>query len=153
MDNLKVFRGTYVNTIDSKGRVNIPSHYRQILADENSIVITNYITEGARCLEAYTLKQWEAFESRLRAKSRFDSKVRALEHYYFARAAVCNLDSSGRINIPQNLRAYASLEKEILFCASFQGFRIWDKRIADMVFEDAQAQLLENPELFRGIDV
>ena len=153
MENLTVFRGTYVNTIDSKGRVNIPSTYRQVLNQQNSIVVTNYVTEGARCLEAYTLSEWEVFEDRLRSKSRFDPKIRALEHYYFSRAAVCNLDSSGRINIPQNLRTYASLEKEILFCSSFNGFRIWDKRIADMVFENAEAQLLENPELFRNVDV
>ena len=153
MENLTVFRGTYVNTIDSKGRVNIPSTYRQVLNQQNSIVVTNYVTEGARCLEAYTLSEWEVFENRLRSKSRFDPKIRALEHYYFSRASVCNLDSSGRINIPQNLRAYASLEKEILFCASFNGFRIWDKRIADLVFENAEAQLLENPELFRNVDV
>ena len=167
-EQLSVFRGTYINTIDSKGRVNIPSTYRQVLSEQilrtkasskgrekqqNSIVVTNYITEGARCLEAYTLSEWEVFENRLRSKSRFDPKIRALEHYYFSRAAVCNLDSNGRINIPQNLRAYASLEKEILFCASFNGFRIWDKRIADMVFENAEAQLLENPELFRNVDV
>ena len=153
MDDTIVFRGTYVNTVDSKGRVSIPSSYRSILSEQNSIVITNYITEGARCLEAYTLAEWEVFEKRLRSKSRFDSKIRALEHYYFSRAAVCNLDSSGRINIPQNLRTYASLEKEVLFCASFNGFRIWNKRIAEMVFENAEAQLLDNPELFRDVDV
>lgn len=153
MTNTIVFRGTYINTIDSKGRVNIPSSYRQVLAEQNSIVITNYITEGARCLEAYTIKEWEAFENKLRSKSRFDPKIRALEHYYFSRAAVCNLDSNGRVNIPQNLRVYASLEKEVLFCASFNGFRVWDKRIAEMVFENAETQLLDDPELFRNVDV
>ena len=153
MHDSEMFRGTYFNTIDSKGRVNIPSQFRQVLGTQNSIVITNYITEGARCLEAYTLEEWQNFENKLRSKSRFDPKVKVLEHYYFSRAATCSLDSIGRINIPQNLRAYASLEKEVLFCASFQGFRIWDKRVGELVFKDAETQLLENPDLFRDVDV
>ena len=150
-----IFRGTFSHSIDEKGRVNVPAPFRLALEQlsENTLILTNFITEGSRCLEAYTTAEWQRFEDKLRKKSRFDEKVRALEHYYFSRAANCQLDSSGRINIPQNLRIYAGIEKEVVFSASFQGFRIWDKRVADLVFQQAETQLLENPNLFRDVDV
>jgi len=130
------FRGSFTHAVDEKGRVSIPSQFRALLqsSSRESLVITNFITEGARCLEVYTLTQWKLFEERFQKKSRFDPKVRALEHFYFARAAVCKLDSNGRINIPNHLLSYAGIGKEVEFTASFQGFRIWDKRIADHVF-------------------
>lgn len=154
-DSKVIFRGTFSHSIDEKGRVSVPAQFRLILEEmgENTLIVTNYITEGSRCLEAYTTAEWQKFEQKLRKRSRFDHKVRALEHYYFSRAATCQLDSSGRVNIPQNLRNYAGIEKEVVFTGSFQGFRIWDKRVAELVFQEAETQLLENPDLFRDIDV
>jgi MraZ protein len=149
------FRGSFNHLVDEKGRVSIPSQFRQLLQDsgETSLVLTNFVTEGARCLEVYTLPQWRLFEERFQKKSRFDPKIRALEHFYFARAAVCSIDGNGRVNIPTHLRNYAGIGKEVQFTASFQCFRIWDKRVADHVFQQAEAELLENPTLFMDLDV
>ena len=148
------FRGVYFHSLDDKGRVNLPADFRRQLDGETdqSLVITNFISDGARCLEGYTAKSWKEFEEKLAKRSRFDPQVRKLENYYLARAATCPIDGSGRINIPAYLRVYAGIDREITFTSSVHGFRIWDKRVWELVFNEAEAALLENPALFIDVD-
>lgn len=152
---LSSFRGNFTHSIDDKGRVSLPSEFRRILDErkEFSIVLTNYISEGSRCLEGFGVRAWAEFESKLREKSRFSSKLQRLENFYLSRAAECQIDGQGRILIPSYLRAYASLEKDATFTASIHGFRVWDKRVWEHIFEEAQHALLSDPELFSDIDV
>ena len=149
------FRGNFTHTLDPKGRVSLPAEFRKIIQDknQNKIVITNYVSDGSRCLEGFALSDWEIFEDKLRKKSRFDAKLQKLENFYLSRAAECHIDSSGRILIPTHLRAYASIEKDITFTSSIHGFRIWDKRVWDNVFAQAETALLDDPDLFSDIDI
>ncbi|MCC6932866.1 MAG: division/cell wall cluster transcriptional repressor MraZ [Deltaproteobacteria bacterium] len=149
------FKGTYEHLLDDKGRVSLPSSFRQVLAQKNisSVVITNFITDGARCLDGFTISAWQDFETKLKEKSRFDPQLRKLENFYFARAVECSVDAAGRINIPHQLRTYAGLEKEIVFTASLHGFRIWEKRVWEFIFREAEAALLEDPSLYANVDI
>ena len=149
------FRGVFQHALDEKGRVSFPAEFRQVLVglSEDSVVITNFISDGARCLEGYSLTAWRRFESKLATRSRFDPQVRKLENYYLSRAAVCPLDTSGRVNLPPHLRTYAGLEREVVFTSSSHGFRIWDRRVWELVFQEAEAALLENPALFLDVDL
>ncbi len=149
------FLGNYSHTLDDKGRVNLPAEFRRVLADlqQATIVLTNYISDGSRCLEGFALSSWLVFESKLRAKSRFDPKLQKLENYYLSRAASCQIDSGGRILVPSHLRAYAGLEKEIVFTSSIHGFRVWDSRVWNNIFNQAEEALISNPELFADIDL
>lgn len=150
-----LFRGTFQHLLDEKGRVSFPSEFRQILNQrkEEAIVLTNYICDGARCLDGFTADCWHEFEAKLRARSRFDPQLRKLENFYLSRAASCPIDSSGRINIPLHLRTYAGIAKDVVFTASLHGFRVWDKRVWDLVFQEAEAALLDNPDLFKDVDI
>ncbi len=155
MDEKAIFRGSYTHLLDDKGRVSIPVSFRQALIKRNinSVVVTNFICDGARCLDAFAEDAWQVFENNLAKKSQFDPKVRTLENFYLARATQCQLDSSGRILIPQHLRNYAGLEKEVAFTATLHGFRVWDQRVWSLVFQEAEASLLENPSLFSDVDI
>ncbi len=148
------FLGNFQHSLDEKGRVSLPAFFRQVLGDSrgNSVVLTNFVCDGARCLDGFPLPAWREFESRLAQRSRFDPQLRKLENYYVARAAHCQLDGSGRINIPNHLRSYAGLEREVTFTASMHGFRIWDTRAWDLVFQEAETALLEDPSLFIDVD-
>ncbi len=146
------FLGVFHHSVDEKGRVSFPVEFRPALAGE-PLVLTNYLSDGARCLEGFSLASWAAFVSELRTRSRFDPRIRQLENFYLARAHQCALDTSGRIIIPQHLRSYASLEREIVFSSSLHGFRLWDRRVWELVFQEAESALLENPALFEGIDL
>ena len=152
---LPSFRGNFAHNLDGKGRISLPSEFRRVLSgnNEKGVVLTNYISDGARCLEGFSLTAWMDFEKKLREKSRFSAKLQKLENFYLSRAAECPIDSSGRILIPTYLRTYAGIEKEVTFTSSIHGFRIWDTRIWQMIFEDAEAALLQNPDLFADVDI
>lgn len=159
-ESIATFRGNFSHTIDDKGRVSLPVDFRRNLEPDNSpqkressVVVTNYISEGSRCLEGFSLGTWEIFEHKLREKSRFSSKLQRLENFYLSRAAECPLDGSGRILIPAHLRTYAGLEKEVTFTASIHGFRLWDSRVWAVIFADAEKALMANPDLFSDIDL
>lgn len=149
------FYGNHDHTIDEKGRVSLPKEFRKVLAQQNSrsIILTNYLSDGTRCLEGFALARWKEFEHSLRAKSRFSSKLQRLENFYLSRASECAVDGSGRILIPSHLRTYAGLEREITFTASIHGFRVWDKRVWGHVFSSAEQALLEDPDLFADVDI
>lgn len=149
------FRGNFTHSLDSKGRVSLPAEFRKILDSrkENSVVITNYITEGARCLEGFGIASWVDFEAKLKAKSRFNAKLQKLENFYLSRASQVAIDGSGRILIPTYLRQYAGVTKDVTFTASIHGFRIWDRRVWDHIFESAEQALMEDPDLFQDVDL
>ena len=150
-----VFRGNSTHAVDEKGRVSLPADFRRVISDrgEKSVVLTNYISEGSRCLEGFALSSWVEFENNLRKKSRFGSKLQKLENFYLSRAAECPIDGQGRILLPQHLRSYAGIEREITFTASIHGFRVWDKRVWDHIFSASEQELLKNPDLFEDVDV
>ena len=149
------FRGNCIHSLDDKGRVSLPSEFRRVLGEgeRRGVVLTNYISEGSRCIEGFSLAVWEDFEARLREKSRFSSKLQRLENFYLSRASECAIDNNGRILVPTYLRGYAGLDKEVVFTASIHGFRMWDKRVWDAIFAASEQALLENPDLFADIDL
>jgi MraZ protein len=149
------FRGNFTHSLDDKGRVSLPAEFRKVLerSEDSSVVLTNYISDGARCLEGFGLKAWMEFERKLREKSRFSPKLQKLENFYLSRAAECPVDGSGRILLPPHLRAYAGIERELTFTSSIHGFRIWDRRIWDMIFAATEQALMDNPELFADVDI
>ncbi len=148
------FYGSFEHTLDPKGRVSLPSSFRTSLSpvDEQSIILTNFITDGFRCLDGFSLSSWRVFEAKLAEKGRFNPAVRQLENFYIARASVCTLDGSGRINIPSYLREYAGIDKDVVFTPSIHGFRLWRKEVWNLVFSQSEEMLLENPALFEGVD-
>lgn len=149
------FYGNFQHAVDDKGRVSVPIEFREALAmgKSNAIVLTNFICDGARCLEGFSTHAWSEFEAKLKKRSRFDPQLKQLENFYLSRAARCVIDASGRITIPPYLRTYASLEKDVVFTGSLHGFRIWEKRVWDLVFSEAEAALLDNPALFKDVDL
>ena len=149
------FRGSFSHSVDTKGRVSLPADFRKILSErkEESVVVTNYISQGSRCLEGFGVQAWEIFECKLRERSRFSAKLQQLENFYLARASELPIDRSGRVLIPEHLRHYASLNKEVTFTASIHGFRIWDSRVWQVIFESTESELLKNPELFSDVDI
>jgi MraZ protein len=154
-NSVVAFRGNFNHTVDAKGRVSLPSEFRQIIEQhkEKSVVLTNYISDGSRCIEGFSLKTWIEFEAKLRSKSRFSSKLQKLENFYLSRAAECAVDGAGRILVPNHLRAYAGLDKDVTFTSSIHGFRIWDTRVWDHIFNTAEEALMANPDLFSDVDL
>ena len=116
-----MFMGEYNHTIDTKGRIIIPSKFRETLGDE--FVVTLGL-DG--CLFVYPNEEWMNFVTQL--KNLPGSKeARQLQRYFMAGAATCEVDKQGRILIPNKLREQAGLEKDIVFVGVLSKIEIWSK--------------------------
>ncbi len=142
------FHGTFEHTIDDKGRVSVPARFREVLLANNDdrVVITNFFIGTLRCLEVYAVAEWHKLEERLRAKPQFDQRVMRFQNYYVAAAHDCVIDKQGRILLPPSLREYAGLNRDVVFAAAQEKFRIWDRERWKQVFDDAERALMERPE-------
>lgn len=117
-----LFYGEYQHSIDSKGRLIIPAKFREELGYKF------LLTKGLEnCLFAYSQTEWGNFVSKLKALPFTDKDVRAFERFFFAGAAECELDKQGRILIPQNLRDYAKLDKDVYIVGISTRVEVWDK--------------------------
>jgi len=113
--------GEYIHTIDAKGRIIIPSKFREELGDE--FVITLGL-DG--CLFAYPYSEWQIFVEKLKTLPG-TKEARQLQRYFMAGAAACQADKQGRILIPAKLREHAALEKDIVFVGVLNKIEIWNK--------------------------
>lgn len=116
-----MFMGEYNHTIDTKGRIIIPSKFREALGEQ--FVVTLGL-DG--CLFVYPNEEWMNFVAQL--KSLPGSKeARQMQRYFMAGAADCEVDKQGRILIPNKLREHAGLEKDIVFVGVLSKIEIWSK--------------------------
>jgi MraZ protein len=120
-----MFRGRFEHTIDSKGRLSIPSKFRDVLAEryDSRLVVTTY--DG--CLSAYPHEEWRVLEERVAGLPEFKKETRDFLRFFYSSAADCAIDKLGRILIPQTLREYAKLEKDVVIVGAFKRMEIWSK--------------------------
>ncbi len=117
-----MFYGEYQHTIDPKGRAIVPSKFREGLGDK--FILTKGL-DG--CLFAYSSEEWTSLENKLKSLPFTDKDVRAFIRFFFSGATECEVDKQGRILIPQNLREYAALEKDIYIIGVSSRVEIWKK--------------------------
>lgn len=119
--------GEYQHTLDSKGRLFIPAKLRDELGD------TFYLTvSDERCLRAYSVESWQSFVDRVRAMSFVDRKK---NRPFFACAAKCELDAQGRALLPQQLRDFAGLVKNVAVVGCDDHAELWDSAAWEPVHE------------------
>lgn len=111
--------------MDPKGRLSLPSSFRSVLPKGEPLVITNSQYKGARCLDVYSLGQWEALEARIQKLSPLKAEVQAFQRFYLAGGQVVEPDNQGRIITPQSLRQYAGVESELVLVGMGAKFEIW----------------------------
>jgi len=135
-----VFLGTYDHSLDGKGRLVMPSKFRGDL--DNGCVITK---GQEHCLYVFPLNRWQAEVSRISNLPRTDRRARKFSRSFFAGASDITLDKQGRIQIPEKLRAYASLEKDVTVVGSAEHVEIWSTSVWES--EEAEAD-----EYYAGIE-
>ena len=117
-----MFMGEYNHIIDAKGRLVIPARFRELLGEE--FILTKGL-DG--CLSIYPMDAWEAFETKLRALPLTNKNARTFTRFFVAGATNCELDRQGRILVPQTLREFAGLEKEVVLTGNLDRIEIWSK--------------------------
>ena len=104
-----MFMGEYNHTIDAKGRLIVPAKFREILGD--NFIVTKGL-DG--CLFVYPNDEWTRFEEKLKSLPLTNKNARQFTRFFLAGAAACEVDKQGRILLPQVLREFASLEKDVV---------------------------------------
>jgi MraZ protein len=128
------FLGEYEATVDSKSRFLLPAGFKkQLPEEENTQFVINRGFE--KCLSLYPLKSWEPIFTKISQLNDFDPKVREFRRYFLNGATPLELDSAGRLLIPQNLKEYAGLEKDIILAPAINKIEIWDKIKYKQFFE------------------
>ena len=120
-----MFRGTYEHTIDPKGRLSIPSRYREDLVARR--ITTLVLSEGDHCVATFPLDEWEKLEADLRQHSPFSPERRNMVRVMVASAKECEVDRAGRILVPPELREFAGLKKDVVITGALEGFEIWSR--------------------------
>lgn len=139
-----MFRGRYEHTIDPKGRLSIPSKFREVLAQREDLEVGDerlIVTNFDQCLWAYPVREWKAVEDKVAALPQFKPEVKALQRFFISAASECSVDPNGRIIIPTTLRKYADLNQDVVLVGMTKRFEIWSKEKWQKVFEQAERDL------------
>ncbi len=114
--------GKYQNSIDAKSRMIIPAKFRDEVG--HTCIVSKAID---KCLEIHPMDEWERFMDKLSKLPTADPKARQLARHFYSSAVECEIDKQGRLTIPQELRQYANIEKELVTVGSYEKIEIWSK--------------------------
>ncbi len=121
-----MFRGVNNIALDTKGRMAIPSRYREHLRAEHEgqLVVTVY---RDACLLIYPLSEWEEIERKLNRLPSFNRQARRLQRLLVGHATEVEMDGHGRVLLPGPLREFAGLEKKVVMIGQGNKFELWDE--------------------------
>ncbi|MCP3871369.1 MAG: division/cell wall cluster transcriptional repressor MraZ [Gammaproteobacteria bacterium] len=121
-----MFRGVNKINLDAKGRLAIPTRYRELLkvSCASQLVIT---VNTDYCLQIFPLPVWEEFEANLMALPLFNPTTRRVQRLLVGHATEVEMDGQGRILLPQPLREFAGLEKHAMLIGQGKRFELWDE--------------------------
>lgn len=128
------FLGEFEATLDTKGRFLLPAGFkRQIPEGESTRFVINRGFE--KCLSLYPMQSWQPLYDKISTLNDFDPKVREFRRYFLNGATIVEPDAAGRLLIPQNLKDYAGLEKDIVLASAVTKLEIWAKDQYQKFFE------------------
>jgi MraZ protein len=143
-----MFMGEYQHSIDEKGRMIIPSKFRDELGSE--FILTRGLDQ---CVFGYPLSEWKVIEDKLKALPFTKKDARAFTRFFFSGAAECQLDKQGRVNIASTLRDYAKLEKDCVVIGVSNRIEIWSKSIWEEYFSKSEDSFGEIAESLMDFDL
>lgn len=117
-----MFIGEYKHNLDDKGRLAIPSKFRVAL--KKGAVVTRGLDN---CLFLYTSSEWQKLVEKLSLLPVSQSKARAFSRLMLAGAMDVEIDSQGRIVLPEYLRSFAKLKKSLVVAGLYNRLEIWDE--------------------------
>lgn len=123
-----MFRGVNTLSLDAKGRMAMPSKYRdRLLAQCNGQMVVT-VDRSDACLLLYPLPEWEDIERKLVRLGNLNPQARRLQRLLIGHATEVELDANGRILLPPPLREFAKLDKRIALTGQGNKFEIWDEQ-------------------------
>lgn len=122
------FKGSYMYSVDEKGRVSLPAKLRKYVSPEAND--TFVVTRGfEKCLFVYPLDEWNKLEANLRGLSSYNSQHRLFLRAILELAQDSQLDAQARITIPPELREYAGIQNEVRIIGTLDKIELWNPKI------------------------
>lgn len=141
-ENPRMFIGEYQHTMDQKGRVSLPSRFREELVSRcegsesaaDRVILTKKF-EG--CLVLYSMDEWSIFEKKVAELPQFDPWVQKLKRVYVAGSIEVQIDKNGRLLVPQSLRSFAKLDRDVVWVGQLATAELWEASLWQDALEDA----------------
>jgi MraZ protein len=143
-----MFMGEFQHSIDAKGRLIIPSRFRDGLGER--FIATKGLDHS---LFLYPLKEWEIIEQKLKNLPFTRADVRAFVRLFFSGASECELDRQGRILLTANLREFARINRDVVVIGVSSRVEIWAKEEWDGYNERAEEAYENIAESIVGLDL
>jgi len=134
-----MFRGFSHHNIDTKGRLIIPSRFKELIRNGDRAGVMVSKLDG--CLVAFPYDRWEKIEEKILTLAQKDDKMRRFRRVFLGGAFDCKSDRQDRVLIPPQLREYARLEKEVVLVGVLDHFEIWSKPRWDAENEELEIDL------------
>ncbi|WP_028307459.1 division/cell wall cluster transcriptional repressor MraZ [Desulfitibacter alkalitolerans] len=143
-----MFMGEYQHSLDPKGRLIVPSKFRDGLGQ--NFVITKGLDN---CLFVYPMEEWLVIEKKLKNLPFTKADARAFVRFFFSGANECELDKQGRILLPSNLREYAKLDKDVVIIGVSSRIEIWSKEVWESYSQNEEMDYEGIAEKLQDIDI
>jgi MraZ protein len=140
-----MFAGRFEYAIDDKNRVSIPAKFREILATNFDMRL--YLTNLDGCIVAYPYQEWLDIQNRLSDKDSVRKEARTFLRFYYSGVTECSIDRLGRILIPQSLKNFANIQKDVTIIGMNRKIEIW----AQEVWEDLVGKAMSDRDLMADI--
>ena len=128
-----MFRGISAINLDDKGRIAVPTKYREELQDccERQMIVTIAVNERCigetGCLWLYPLPEWEHLEETISKLPTLNKTEGKLRRFLIGNASECEMDGQGRLLLPEKLRKFAGMDKKIVLVGQLKKFEIWSE--------------------------
>ena len=140
-----MFYGEFEHTIDKKGRIIIPSKFRDFLKEYDIKKI--FVTRGLdKCLFLFTEDEWKAQETKFKSISFTKSESRKFNRLYFSGAVQVECDAQGRVLIPKYLKDFAEIKRDIIFIGVSNRMEVWSKEVWNEYYKTSKGSYEEIAE-------
>ena len=145
-----MFYGEYLHTIDRKGRLILPSKFRD--SAKSNFIDRFYITRGLdKCLFMFSEEEWHNQEQRFRSLPVTKQQARTFNRLYFSGAVEIIADKQGRILIPQFLKDFAGIKRDVMIIGVSNRIEIWAKEKWQEFYENNQSTFEDTAEQLMDI--
>ncbi len=133
--------GQYAHTLDIKNRLSLPSKFKKVLGEK--VVVSRGLDS---CLYLFTISEWESIASKLSGQSVGNADSRDINRFFLSGAVEIDIDSAGRILLPDFLRDFAKLQNKldskVILAGLYSKVEIWDEKI----WEEKQKNISQNAD-------
>ena len=146
-----MFYGEFEHSLDKKNRVIIPSKFREALKD--SFIEKFYVTRGLDgCLFLFTEEEWKKQEQRFKSLSFTQSEARKFNRLFFSGAVDVVCDNQGRVLIPQYLKDFAQIQRDVVIIGVSNRIEIWSKTRWKEFYENTRETFEDTAEKLMGLE-